>query len=308
MILVAAVARQRLVRLVLMAVIVSSLAIGAFGTVPGDSLAQTDSPVEISFEAAITGVSDPMHAAEAPDGSGRMFVVSNDGRVSVAVGGEVLDEPFLDISDLVDDQYDESGLFSIAFHPEYADNGLFFVSFTGEDQTNAVWRFRVSEDDPNLADPESGQVVLAIPDEVPMFHNGGGLAFGPDDYLYITIGDDTTEENARDLLSLHGKLLRIDPLTGEVPPEQPAYTIPPDNPLLTATTPDRRSGLTVSGTRGASASIVRPATSTSLMSARPTGRRSTSSRPAAGAARITAGRRWRRATASGRRWTATRPA
>ena len=188
--------------------------------------------IEVTFEATVTGVSSPMHMAEAPDGSGRLFIVNNAGVVRVFADGQLLGEPFLDITDLVDDQYDESGLFSITFHPQYADNGLFFVSFTSTEQTNAVMRFSVSADDPNQADPASSVSVLDIPDEVPAFHNGGGLEFGPDGYLYITMGDDTLEENPQSLLSWHGKLLRIDPLTGPVGPGEPAYVIPPDNPFV----------------------------------------------------------------------------
>ena len=186
---------------------------------------------EISFELAASGVSGPMHMAESPDGTGRLFIVSNPGLVYIADDGVLLREAFLDISEQVNSEHSESGLFSIAFHPDYSTNGLLFLSFTRTDAMNVVMRFQVSEDDPNLADPTSGRTVLAIPDNVPMHHNGGGLAFGPDGYLYWSTGDDATEEDAQNLLSLNGKILRIDPLTGPLAADEAAYDIPLDNPF-----------------------------------------------------------------------------
>jgi glucose/arabinose dehydrogenase len=204
-----------------------------FGAVPpilaGSPSAEQVSP--ISFELSVSGVSAPMQMAEPPDGSGRFFIVSKYGTVRIAIDGEVLREPFLDITDQVNSEFDESGMFSIAFHPDFVNNGLFFVTFTNINRTNTVMRYHVSRDDPNRADPESRQVVLAIPDDIPKYHNAGGLAFGLDGYLYISTGDDTDEEAAQDLMSWKGKILRIDPLVGPVAPGQLAYRIPPDNPF-----------------------------------------------------------------------------
>ena len=202
---------------------------------------------EISFELAASGVSGPMHMAEPPDGTGRVFIVSNPGLVYIAVDGELLREPFLDISDQVTSEHSESGLFSIAFHPDYSANGLFFLSFTRTDAMNVVMRYQVSDEDADRADPASGRTVLAIPDKVPEHHNGGGLAFGPDGYLYISTGDDATEEDAQSLLSLHGKILRIDPVTKALAVGDEAYRIPPDNPY--AEVDDARPEIWASGLR-----------------------------------------------------------
>ncbi len=198
---------------------------------PVQQIGAQSSALEISFEVAASGVPAPMFMAEAPDGSGRLFTVSKLGAIRATIDGETLSQPFLDISEQVNSEFDESGMYAIAFHPQFIDNGLFFVTFNSVDGTNKVVRYQVSEDDPNQADLESEAVLLAIPDHVPKYHNGGGLAFGPDGYLYVSTGDDTDEEAASDLLSLKGKLLRIDPLTGPVATGQPAYTIPPDNPF-----------------------------------------------------------------------------
>jgi glucose/arabinose dehydrogenase len=208
-----------------------------FGTVR--AAPQSDTPADpkqldgtaISFETVAVGVSRPVQMVEVPDGSGRLVIVNKSGIIHTVIDGQVSETPFLDITDIVDSEFSETGLFSIAFHPDYARNGLFFVAFTHVDQTNAVWRFRVSADDPNRADPNSGIPVLAVPNQAVAYHNGGGLLFGPDGYLYTTLGDDTNEENPQNLLSLHGKLLRIDPRTGPVATGDPAYDIPPDNPF-----------------------------------------------------------------------------
>ncbi|MFW6075725.1 MAG: PQQ-dependent sugar dehydrogenase, partial [Chloroflexota bacterium] len=172
------------------------------------------------------------HVAEPPDGSDRFFIVNKTGLIRIVVDGEVLPEPFLDISGDVISEHAESGLLSIEFHPGYADNGLFFVAFTSTEGANVVMRYEASANDPNRADPESGQLVIAVPDENPEYHNGGGLAFGPDGYLYIGTGDDTDEGNPQDLQALQGKMLRIDPLTGPVEAGERPYGIPEDNPFI----------------------------------------------------------------------------
>jgi glucose/arabinose dehydrogenase len=147
-------------------------------------------PLTVSLELVARGIPGPVFVTHAGDGSGRLFVNEQVGRVRVVVDGEPLAEPFLDIRDLVRAELSEQGLLGLAFHPDYATNGLFFVAFTGRDDTNTVVRFQVSADDPNRADPTSGLVVLAIPDRFPEHHKGGMLAFGPDGYLYISTGDE----------------------------------------------------------------------------------------------------------------------
>ncbi|HYI14570.1 MAG TPA: PQQ-dependent sugar dehydrogenase [Thermomicrobiales bacterium] len=201
---------------------------------PSERLSDTSrvDGVTVTFETIARGISSPIQMVEVPDDSGRLVVVNKVGRIYTVIDGQALETPFLDITEIVNAEHPESGLFSIAFHPDYAENGLFFVAFTHVDDTNAVWRFQVSADDPNGADPSSGITVLAVPNQAVAYHNGGGLLFGPDGYLYTTLGDDTSEENPQSLLSLHGKLLRIDPRTGPVAPGEPAYAIPPDNPFV----------------------------------------------------------------------------
>lgn len=207
-----------------------SPSISAADTVPRES--NQLATLDLSLETVATGIPAPVHVAQPPDGTGRLFVVNNTGLIHVVIDGRVLEQPFLDIRSIVADEGAESGLFSIEFHPDFADNRLFFIAFTSTAGANLVMRYEVLADDPNRADPASGVTVLAIPDENPEFHNGGGLAFGPDGFLYIGTGDDANETNPQDLTKLQGKMLRIDPLTGPVGPEEPAYRIPEDNPFV----------------------------------------------------------------------------
>ncbi len=191
-------------------------------------------PREIALELVANDFSHPVAVRHAGDGSGRLFVVEQDGRIAVVEDGTVRGEPFLDIVSQVQSGGNEQGLLGLAFHPDFEENGFFFVDYThdaagsGPDVTR-VSRFTVSVEDPNLADPGS-EVVLLQFDQDFSNHNGGDLQFGPDGYLYIATGDggSARDPNARaqNLGSLLGKLLRID-VDGGRP-----YAVPPDNPFV----------------------------------------------------------------------------
>jgi glucose/arabinose dehydrogenase len=180
------------------------------------------------------GFDRPVHVADPGDGSGRLFVVEQEGRIRIVRDGETEPEPFLDIVDRVESGGNEQGLLGIAFHPDFAENGLFFVGYTarGGDGAgnNTVARFRVA-DDPDRADRESGAILLSVPDPF-RNHNGGLVAFGPDGYLYVGFGDGGAsgdpEENAEDPSALLGKILRIDV---DRPDAGQPYGIPADNPF-----------------------------------------------------------------------------
>jgi glucose/arabinose dehydrogenase len=160
-------------------------------------------------------------------GDGRLFLVEKPGLIRILQDGRILAAPFLDIRDRVGSRGSEQGLLGLAFHPRYGENGLFFVDYTDTNGDTAVARFRVSSD-PNRADPSSGRVLLHIDQPYPN-HNGGEVAFGPDGYLYIGMGDGGSEGdpqgNGQRLDTLLGKLLRID-VDGADP-----YAIPSDNPF-----------------------------------------------------------------------------
>lgn len=169
----------------------------------------------------------PVDIQHAGDGSGRLFVVEQSGRILLVKNGRVLPTPFLNILDEVGSSGNEQGLLGLAFHPRYTENGLFFVNYTDRRGNTVIARFQVSSD-PDLADPASETRLLYV--EQPYEnHNGGALAFGPDGYLYAGLGDGGAggdpHGNGQKIDSLLGKILRLDVDSGE------PYAILADNPF-----------------------------------------------------------------------------
>jgi quinoprotein glucose dehydrogenase len=175
----------------------------------------------------------------AGDGSGRLFVCTQQGIISVFPNRQDVTEDqvqtFLDIDDKVvyKDNENEEGLLGMAFHPKYSENGEFFLYYTTSDvpHTSVISRFRASTDDPNRADPNSEEEILRIPQPY-WNHNGGTIIFGPDGYLYVGLGDggaaNDPHGNGQNLRTLLGSILRID-----VDRKDPGlnYAIPKDNPF-----------------------------------------------------------------------------
>jgi len=195
----------------------------------------SEPPTDLTLQLVASGFSRPGAVRHAGDGSGRVFVIEQDGRIMIVDGGGVEPVPFLDISAAVDSSGGEQGLLGLAFHPQYSSNGLFYVDYTrdpgpGLDRTR-ISRFSVSAEDPNLADPDSELVILEVEQDFAN-HNGGDIQFGPDGFLYIAMGDGGSggdpNNRAQDLASLLGKILRIDIDSGGLG----NYGIPPDNPFV----------------------------------------------------------------------------
>ncbi|MEM7044709.1 MAG: PQQ-dependent sugar dehydrogenase, partial [Pseudomonadota bacterium] len=223
----------------------------AFAVLMGSTiLAAPASAVDVNLEEVASGLTAPLGIAQ-PAGDDRIFIFEQPGKVKILQGGEVLDEPFLDIRnrivDLVPD-FDERGLLGMAFHPDFASNGKVYVAYSGHlnwqgdlakkfwwSHTNTVSEFTVSADDPNKVDLTSERIISEI--DWPQFnHNGHWIDFGPDGMLYISTGDggyandwgighNVLEGNGQDNATLMGKILRVNVDTDD----GSAYSIPEGN-------------------------------------------------------------------------------
>ncbi|GMU80489.1 MAG: hypothetical protein AMXMBFR47_03600 [Planctomycetota bacterium] len=204
---------------------------------------------KLRLELVAGELSTPVALVFPDDGTGRGFVASQTGRISVVnADGSVNPTPLLDLNDRVvslSAVYDERGLLGLALHPQFNENGRFFVFYNGaatdavEAGSNSEVRiaeYSISAGDPNIADAGSERVLLRI-GKPQGNHNGGQLAFGPDGYLYASVGDgggandrgsghSEPAGNAQDLSTLLGKILRLDVDGGD------PYAIPPDNPFV----------------------------------------------------------------------------
>jgi glucose/arabinose dehydrogenase len=203
------------------------------------------------------GLTSPVTMAEAPDGSGRLYIVDQTGVIRVVTpDGKLQEEPFLDIRDKVielKEHYDERGLLGFAFHPNYAINRRFFVYYSAPlrpeapddfNHTSHISEFKAPAHTPLKADKTSERVIMYV-DQPQSNHNAGTLVFGPaDNYLYISLGDGGNRDdqgighvddwyeknvggNGQDITqNLLGSILRID-VDGGMP-----YGIPADNPFV----------------------------------------------------------------------------
>jgi glucose/arabinose dehydrogenase len=229
-------------------------------SLPGENIISGQSAnklKDVDLQLTADGFVSPLGVIPSPDQTNRLFVIDQVGKIWIIDGsGNKLATPFLDVSSMMvvlRPGYDERGLLGFAFHPNYTSNGKFYVYYTAPpraggptptttwDHLGRVAEFRVSSN-PNLADMSSERAVLEW--DHPQFnHNGGTLAFGPDGYLYISIGDGggandvgpghvedwyvfNAGGNAQDLeANLLGNVLRID--VNAMP-----YGIPADNPFV----------------------------------------------------------------------------
>ena len=211
---------------------------------------------EVDWQLIADNFVSPIGLVTAP-GDSRLFVIDQVGKVWIIKDGQKLATPFIDVSSklvTLTPGYDERGLLGLAFHPDYKTNGRFFIYYqlpprAGGPQTGINWNnlSRISEfkvsGDMNVADMNSEKILLEM-DDPQSNHNGGTLAFGPDGYLYISIGDGGAADdvapghvtdwytanaggNGQDIDSnLFGNILRINVNSGS------PYSIPADNPFV----------------------------------------------------------------------------
>jgi glucose/arabinose dehydrogenase len=211
------------------AFLVAVVACGAESTVPTPSQDDPLQPVSLALQQVVSGLARPVYLT-APAGDDRLFVVEQAGRIRIVSNGQLLAQPFLDITAKVTNlggMGDERGLLGLAFHPQYASNGFFYVNYTDASGNTRVERYtRGAAAD--VADPASAALILGVSQPFSN-HNGGHIMFGPDGMLYIALGDGggggDPQNNAQSLGTLLGKLLRID-VSGN------PYAIPPDNPFV----------------------------------------------------------------------------
>jgi len=185
----------------------------------------------IALEPVVTaGLRQPLFVTHAGDGSERLFVLEQRGAIRIVQNGALLGEPFLDIT-LKVRAGGEQGLLGLAFHPAYQSNGRYFVNYTRvPDGATVVAEYTVSQN-PNVSATRE-RVLLVVPQPYAN-HNGGMVAFGPDGFLYVALGDGGAggdpRNRAQNRQELLGKILRIDVTRtgGSLP-----YAIPPDNPFV----------------------------------------------------------------------------
>jgi glucose/arabinose dehydrogenase len=167
-------------------------------------------PVTIALEPMLTGLSEPVVVTHA--GDERLFIVETAGLIKiVGPDGQLMAQPFLDITDRVNDDSYEQGLLGLTFDPDYASNGWFYVYYTvgtgiGD---NRLVRFSVTAD-PNVADPNSEVPIWSV-SAFGQYHKGGDLHFGPDGYLYLSLGDDAEGGDAMNVAQNMSLPFRQDP-------------------------------------------------------------------------------------------------
>ena len=215
----------------------------ACNTTSGKRLAQkntksADDSIEVKLELVTNAVGFPVEFKEAPDNTHRSFITDNKGKIWILKKDSVVAKPFFNIYDKIGPQ-DKSSmvgiLFSFAFDPQFSSNRKFYVCYVaptkviGNTCKMVLSQFTASKSNPDVADLSSENKVLEIEAKNSQ-DNGAEILFGPDGYLYVSIGDNKGADHnytfhGQDLSSLNGKLLRID--VNKLP-----YTIPPDNPFV----------------------------------------------------------------------------
>lgn len=192
---------------------------------PATTVSQFPDPSGFAWTPILNGLDRPVDLQSSFDGSGRLFIIEKYGAIRIFKDGQLLDQLFLNIDDRVNARGNEMGLLGLAFHPNFEENGFFYVNYTGEGGHTRISRFTANGDS---ADPNSEQILMVI-DQPFENHNGGGVVFGPDGYLYLGLGDGGAGgdpfKNGQNTNALLGKLLRIDVNNGD------PYAIPADNPF-----------------------------------------------------------------------------
>jgi glucose/arabinose dehydrogenase len=185
---------------------------------------------EVKLELVFDGFRQPS-GVTAPTGDDRLFILQRVGVIRILDKERVMADPaFLDISDRVLASGIEQGLLGLAFHPDYANNGRFFVYYTDKAGRRQLSEFSTSVSDPNRARADSEIVLIELeqpPDATDIRHYGGQVTFGPDGYLWLSLGDGAdSRAQGQDSDTLFGSIIRIDVDNGD------PYAVPVDNPFV----------------------------------------------------------------------------
>ena len=227
--------RIAILRLLLCAVLLAAVAGCSSSTAVSNP--QPGGPPSLALAAFVSGLSSPIGVETPNDGTGRLFVLEQGGRIHIIQNGALVATPFLDVSSKTGFvSGGELGLLGLAFHPGFSANHRFFVYYTRSvsGQIQSVFsEYAASAANPNLADASSERILLVVNQPFDN-HNGGQMAFGPDGFLYLGLGDGGSEGcpspcESQNLQTLLGKILRIDVNGAFAPGKQ--YAIPPDNPF-----------------------------------------------------------------------------
>jgi glucose/arabinose dehydrogenase len=236
--------------------------------IPGSIL---QSSIQIGLTQVANAISSPVWASSPSDGSGRIFVVDQTGKIVIVQNNAVIPDPFLDMStdgagpiqivNLMPD-FDERGLLGLAFHPDFSTTGTNgfgkLYTYSSEavgrtadfplpvpspiDHQSVVREWQIDAANPNRVDPTSVREILRV-DEPQFNHNAGALVFGPDGFLYIALGDGGMADdqgpghvpggNGQDTSTILGKIARVD-INGDAFPAEADrnYAIPPTNPFV----------------------------------------------------------------------------
>ena len=156
-----------------------------------------------------TGLTQPLWVAQ-PPGSTDLFIVQKTGQIKILRNGALLATDFLDVSDInIPSAQAEGGLLSMAFHPSYATNGRFFIYANVTENNLAVVREYARSANPDVATATPVGDLISQPNDG-NGNVGGTIAFGPDNYLYVSTGDGGNPPDSADLTSHRGKILRVD--------------------------------------------------------------------------------------------------
>ncbi len=202
-------------------------------TATGNVVQGAPGDADIALSLREAGLSNPVFITSAHDGTGRLFIVEQPGRIKILKpDGTIRSTPFLDITGATSGGF-EQGLLGLAFHPNYETNRRLYVYFTSNDWDIVIREYRASSTNKSVVDKSTKRKILEINHPGEDNHNGGMMAFGTDGYLYLGTGDGggsgDPDNSAQDKDSLLGKMLRIN-VNGST--NGKPYAIPSDNPYV----------------------------------------------------------------------------